>query len=162
MGARHHPVIETSVSPKSGAHGASSDRPQDETKVAFFWDHPPLMPHRPWWQQPLQIVTFLLREFEGLRSSTLPQGLFQHFLLPLPCAMPNSWMVLFLLGSKPISFLVLQSSFFFFFFFHRGSDNRTQQAEEAGTPVYVLWSFSSSEPYRELDCVSPSSLGEIE
>lgn len=115
MGARHHPVIETSVSPKSGAHGASSDRPQDETKVAFFWDHPPLMPHRPWWQQPLQIVTFLLREFEGLRSSTLPQGLFQHFLLPLPCAMPNSWMVLFLLGSKPISFLVLQSSFFFFF-----------------------------------------------
>lgn len=31
MGARHHPVIETSVSPMSGAHGASSDRSQDET-----------------------------------------------------------------------------------------------------------------------------------
>lgn len=119
MGARHHPGLQTSVSSCLG----HTEPPQISLRmkqVTFFWDHPPLLPHRPWWQHPLQIVTFLLREFEGLRSSTLPQGLFQNFILSLPRATPSSWLVLFLLGNEPISFLVLQSSFFFFFLPQQG------------------------------------------
>lgn len=105
-------------------------------QVAFLWDHPPLMPHRPWWQHPLQIVTFLLREFEGLRSSTTPG--------PFP-ALPSTPALCYaqlLDGTVPFrkqAYLFSSfTKFILFFFFTAGSDDRTQQAEEAGTPGYVL------------------------